>query len=104
MFCKSLLSLAGAVIILSGCATVHEQSGSADAQFSEATRWNAAMQIINPDPVYGPDDAQPGDNGAKAVGAFVRYRTDRVKEPSVQPTSAQAAGGGNAAGQGQGPQ
>lgn len=101
MSCKSFLPLAAAVVMLSGCATVDEHTGSPDAQFGEASRWNAAMQIINPDPVYADDDAQPGDHGAKAVGAVERYRTDRVKEPRVQPTSSQGEGG---AGSGQGPQ
>lgn len=101
MPCRKLLSAALATLALAGCASVDPHTGSADPRFGEASRWNAAAQIINPDPVYAEGGAQPGDSGIKAGAAVERYRTDRVKEPRVQTTSTVTTGGGG--GQGRDP-
>jgi hypothetical protein len=87
---------------LAGCASIDPQTGSPDPRFSEASRWNAAAQIIDPDPVWAENSEQPGASGAKAAGAAERYRTDRVKEPRVQTTTTTTTGGAGA-GQGSGP-
>jgi hypothetical protein len=54
--------------LLAGC--VNEPIGQRDPAIGEAVRFNAAIQTINPDPVYAQGSAQPGDSGthgAKAV-------------------------------------
>lgn len=93
MSCKRFLTVASAFALLAGCAAVDPQTGSADPRFGEATRWNAAAQIIDPAPVYDETGAQPGDSGAKAAAAAERYRTDRVKEPRRESTSTNATSG-----------
>jgi hypothetical protein len=70
-----------------------------DVGFGETVKYAAAVQTIDPDPVYGPDSAQPGDNGEKAAQAVKRYRTDKVKPVETYTTSS-----GTAAGGGGGPQ
>jgi hypothetical protein len=96
MSCK-LLAVA-AMLALAGCQSTPyarpalPQAGSLDAGFGETTKYNAAVQIINPDPVYTADGAQPGDSGAKAAAATRRYRTDAVK--ATQAISSTTSGGG----------
>jgi len=96
--CSRLLA-AAALLALAGCQSTPyvrpalPQAGSLDAGVGETTKYNAAVQIINPDPVYTADGAQPGDNGAKAAAATKRYRTDAVK--STQPISSTTRGGGS---------
>ena len=71
------------------------QAGSLDAGWGEASKYNAAVQVINPEPVYTAADAQPGDNGDKAASATKRYRTDAVKEPELpSSTKKPSASGG----------
>jgi hypothetical protein len=65
-----------------------------DVGFGEAVKYATAVQTIDPDPVYGPDAAQPGDNGEKAAEAVKRYRTDKVKPVEAYTTSSGMAGGG----------
>jgi hypothetical protein len=78
------------------------QAGSLDAGWGEASRYNAAVQIIDPDPVYTAQGAQPGDNGQKAANATKRYRTDQVK--ALEPVSSTSkSGGGSGSGSGSGP-
>lgn len=79
---------------LGACNTVHEQSGSVDPGLGEAAKYNMAVQTIDPDPVYSPEGAQPGDAGDKGAAAVKRYRTDAVKGVQVQTTSAGSSGGG----------
>ena len=40
-----------------------------DVGFGETVKYAAAVQTIDPDPVYGPDAAQPGDHGDKGAHA-----------------------------------
>lgn len=101
---SSRLIGAGAVLLLAaGCNTVDPRTGSVDRSFGEAVAWNKAVQTVNPDPVYTADAAKPGSDGAKAVGASTRYRTDRVKQVQVIGTSSGGGGGGGSGG-GSGPQ
>lgn len=79
MRCKEIafgLSLS----VLGGCASVDPVSQSYDPGFGEATKHNAALQIINPDPVDAPGSAQPGELGDKGQAAVERYRTDEVND------------------------
>ena len=87
-----------AVALLAGCNTVYEQSGSKDPGFGEAAKYNAAVQTIDPDPVYTAEGAQPGDDGAKGANAVKRYRTDAVKAVVVQSSTSGSGGSGGGSG------
>lgn len=92
---SSKLIGAGAVLLLAaGCNTVDPRTGSVDRSFGEAVAWNKATQTVNPDPIYTADTTPPGSDGAKAVGASERYRTDKVK-PIEAITSTQAGSSGS---------
>jgi hypothetical protein len=80
--------IAGTLVLASGaCAPV-------DPGFGETVKYAAAVQTIDPDPVYAPDGAQPGDNGDKGAHAVKRYRTDAVKAVETMTTSQSQSGGG----------
>jgi hypothetical protein len=103
MSSKLIVAFAG-VALLSACQTDPlPQAGSMDSALGEATKYNAAVQIINPDPVYTAQDAQPGDNGQKMATAVKRYRTDQVKQPVSVSTTSQSGGGSGGSGSGSGP-
>jgi type IV pilus biogenesis protein CpaD/CtpE len=71
--------LAGAACAaLGACSTVNKNIGQEDVAFGEAVKYNAAVQIINPDPVYADEGAKPGDSGVKGAAAVKRYRADEV--------------------------
>ena len=81
------IACAAVVIILSGCSTMNKNIGQEDPGLGETVKYNAAVQTVNPDPVYPAGSAQPGDSGAKAAAAAKRYRTDAVKEVEAMETS-----------------
>ena len=81
-------------IPLAACNTAQSHIGEEDPGLGEAVRYNAAIQTINPAPVYTAEGAQPGDNGEKGVNAVKRCRTDKVKDTVSQRTSSGAGGGG----------
>ena len=81
---------------LSGCNTTQTHIGDEDAFLGESVKYDAAIQTINPAPVYSPDSAQPGANGAKGAAAVKRYEEDKVKPVETM------QGGGT--GMGSGPQ
>lgn len=91
MSCKLLAAVSA--LALAGCQStpagyrVAPQAGSLDAGFGEVSKYNAAVQTIDPDPVYTADGAQPGDHGEKAAEAAKRYRTGNVKDTEAVPTS-----------------
>ncbi len=100
MFFRLIVAAAGLASI-AGCNTAPlPQAGSLDAGFGETMKYNAAVQIINPDPVYTADGAQPGDSGEKAANASKRYRTDQVKETE---SGRESGGSGAEAGSDSGP-
>lgn len=70
----------GAAAMAAGCNTLNPVSGSQDPAFGEALKYDMAIQTIDPAPVYGPGDAQPGDHGEKGSAAVERYRSGSVKE------------------------
>ena len=90
-----LLIAATGAILLAGCQTAAPlpQAGSADMAWGEASKYNAAIQTINPTPVYPAGAAQPGDNGVKAAEALKRYRTDKVKAVETMQTTTSSSGG-----------
>ena len=81
-------------LILSGCDTVHP-NGSLDPGFGETARYNAALQIIDPDPRVAENAAKPGDNGAVGAAAAKRYRTDTVKTIERVQTSTDSSSSGS---------
>ena len=87
-----------AILLLAGCNTAYRDIGPADPAFGEAVKWNNAVHIINPDPVYADAGAQPGDSGVKGAEAVERYRTDSVKEPESAVTTRRAGSGGSGGG------
>lgn len=96
---SKLKLIAVALLLTSGCRTgyVHH-IGEEDPGLGETTKYNAAAQIINPDPIYPAGAAQPGDNGAKAQAAMKRYRTDAVKAVEEMTTSSSTGGSGSGSG------
>lgn len=95
MSCKLWTLTPLAALLLAGCNTAYRDIGSPDPAFGEAVKWNNAVQVINPDPVYADAGAQPGDSGAKGAEAMKRYRTDEVKDPRPLPTTTRASGSGS---------
>ena len=83
-----------AALLLVGCDTLNQNNLSPDPYFGEAAKYHAAVQVIDPDPVYTEDDSQPGDSGAKGAAAVKRYRTDTVKEVEVMETTSSGSGSG----------
>lgn len=83
-----LLMAPAALGLLAGCNTLDPQTLSVDRSFGEAVKYDTAIQIIDPDPVYTAEDAQPGDHGEKGAKAVDRYRKDQVKQPEQVETTA----------------
>ena len=95
MSSKILLVAAGA-LALAGCNTVNKNIGTEDPGLGEAAKYDAALQTINPDPVYPAESAQPGASGAKGAAAVKRYRTDTVKQvESISSTTSSSGSGGS---------
>lgn len=85
----------GLALLASACSTPEPRTEWIDASMGEATAWNKNAQIINPDPVYAADGAQPGANGERASDATERYRKGTVKDvQSINTTSGSAGNGG----------
>ena len=80
MFSKRLFVTAVACVALGGCNTANSHIGDEDPLIGEAVKYNAAVQTINPDPVYAENGALPGDSGVHGAEAVKRYRTDKVTE------------------------
>ena len=97
MSCKNVrlpLSIA-AMVALAGCNTANSHIGDTDPFMGEAVKYNAALQTINPEPVYPPEGAQPGDSGVKGAAALKRYRTDQVKQVETMNTTSGSGGTGS---------
>ena len=92
---RRLTIAAAASLALGACNTAHKNIGMEDPAIGEAVKYDAAIQTINPDPVYPAGAAQPGDNGEVGAKAAKRYRTDAVKQVEVMQTS---TGGGASGG------
>ena len=91
-----------AVPMLASCETVDPVSQSMDPGFGETVKYNAAVQTVNPEPVYAAGSALPGEDGQRGVAAVKRYRSGQVKEVESQGTSSGGAGssGGGSGGPG----
>ena len=87
MSSKPLVAVSMSLLALTGCSSLNQNNISPDPGFGEAAKYNAAVQTVDPDPVYTAEDAQPGENGAKGANAVRRYRTDSVKDVQQQTTT-----------------
>lgn len=99
MSCKRMrlpLSIA-AIVALAGCNTANSHIGDTDAFMGESVKYNAAIQTINPAPVYPPETAQAGDNGDVGARAVKRYRSGQAKPVETMSTT---SSGGNSSGGG----
>jgi hypothetical protein len=94
----SRLTLIVPTALLLGACAVDPLTQSYDTGFGEAVKYDVAVQTIDPDPVYAPDDAKPGDNGDKGAQAVKRYRTGAVKDVEVMQTTGGSGGGGSSGG------
>ena len=88
-----LSAIALAAVALQGCNTFN-QGPVEDPGLGEAVKYNAAIQTIDPDPIYDETGAQPGDSGDKGAEAVERYRTDKVKQVEQIRTSTVGSGSG----------
>jgi len=87
-----LLLIAVAALALNGCTnTMNKHIGEEDPGLGESVKYDAALQVINPAPVYAADGAQPGDNGDKGAHAVKRYRSDQVKQVEMMGTTSGAS-------------
>lgn len=84
------IAIVPASLLLASCA--YERIGQRDPGFGEAVKYNAAVQTINPDPLYPEGTAEPGAHGEKAALAVQRYREGEVKEVEMMETT--TGGGG----------
>lgn len=94
MSCKLFATATLAALVLAGCSTRQgDLALSPDPNFGEAHRYNAAIQTIDPAPVYTAEDAQPGDHGEHATEATERYRRGSVKDVEQIRTSTGGSSG-----------
>ena len=107
---KLRLLAACPLIAIAGCMTPSGDIASPDPAFGEAVKYDMAIQVIDPDPVYDEDGAQPGDNGEVAQKAVERYRKGQnlrqhnreARQGSALSTTGDSSGSGS--GSGSGPQ
>jgi hypothetical protein len=85
---ERMLIAAGFLFGATACAPV-------DPGFGEAVRYDAAIQTIDPDPVYPANALQPGYHGEKAQKATERYRKGTTKPIRRESTSSGGSGGSN---------
>ena len=90
------------LLLTAGCMTASGDIDSPDPAFGEAVKYDMAIQVIDPDPVYDEDGAQPGDNGDVGQKAVERYRKgenlDQHKTEARQGARSVASGAGDAGG------
>ena len=95
MSSRRMMIAAATFLALGACNTAHRNIGMEDPALGEAAKYDAAVQIINPDPVYPAGAAQPGDNGDVGAKAVKRYRTNAVKDVETMQTTSGGSGGGS---------
>lgn len=78
--------------MLAACNTANSHISDEDPGFGESVKYDQAIQTVNPNPVYTPGGAVPGDNGTKGQAAVKRYRTEAVKAVEASQTTAGATG------------
>jgi len=80
------IAAGSALLVAAGCAPV-------DPGFGEALRYDMAIQTVDPDPVYPPDGAKPGDSGDHAAKATERYRKGATKPVQAESSTSGSSGG-----------
>jgi hypothetical protein len=95
MAMSSKLTLIVPALLLIGACAVDPATQSYDTGFGEAVKYDIAAQTIDPDPVYPPDSAQPGENGDKGAQAVKHYRQGTVKAVETMSTTSGSTGGGS---------
>jgi hypothetical protein len=95
MFSKGKWIALAAVWALAACNTANTHIGDEAPFVGEAVKYNAAVQTINPDPIYPEGSALPGDNGDKGAAAVKRYRTDSAKPIETMQTTGGSSGSGS---------
>jgi hypothetical protein len=95
MFSKARMTAIAGSLALAACNTPYKDIGSPDPGFGEVAKHNAAVQIIDPDPVYRAEGSQPGDQGEKGAQASRRYRTDQVKQIEQATTTSSGSSAGS---------
>ena len=104
MFSRRILLLPAVCLAMAGCNTAHKVIGQEDPFLGESVRYNAAVQTINPDPIYPEDGAEPGSSGVKGAAAVARYRNDQVNtRHRTEVSSARSGGLSTTEGSGSGP-
>ena len=93
MSSKRLFFAAIACASLGACATVYSHYGDEDPGLGEAVKYDQAIQVINPAPVYAANSTQPGSSGDVGQKAVERYRTDKVKPVETMQTTTGSSGG-----------
>ena len=93
---RALVPVAG-LFALAACNTMNTHIGDEDPGMGEAVKYNAAIQTINPTPVYSATAAQPGGKGEVGAKAVKRYRTDSVKPVQTMQTTSGGASSGMSA-------
>ncbi|MFC7536359.1 hypothetical protein ACFQPG_03145 [Sphingomonas sp. GCM10030256] len=94
-FDRTLIAAALA-LTTAACSTPEPRTDWIDPGMGEAVAWNKNLHVINPDPVYRADGAQPGANGERAADATERYRKGEVKDVKEVNTTSSGSGGGDA--------
>jgi hypothetical protein len=84
----TILLCAGALTILSGCATPLRMS----PDFGQAVGQDTMAQVADPDARYAGTPA-PASDGQRADAAHERYAKDQVIQPAATSTSSATAGG-----------
>ena len=92
------LLIAAGGLALTACNTMYTHIGDEDPGIGEAVAYDAAIETVNPTPVYSADSAKPGDNGEVGVAAVKRYRSGSVKDVQSMSTSSGGGGGGGSGG------
>ena len=81
------------MLTVAACNTANTHIGDEDPGIGEAVKYNAAIQTINPTPVYSASAAQPGSNGDVGASAVKRYRKGTVKQVETMSTTTIIGGG-----------
>ena len=88
----SLPATASALLLmmLAACTSTPQQATDRNPGFGDSINQNAAVMIIDPQPVRARDTELPFD-GHRAEGAMLRYYTDNVIQPQSLSTSSMGA-------------
>jgi len=73
----TLSAFIAAILLIAGCAESTDLAKREVPGYGDSVQTNMALQIINPEPVAGPD----GNNGKRRSLMIRRYETDTVETP-----------------------